>query len=43
MAGRLIMTRIRGLGAAGFLAKPIDVARFQAMVERVLGGGLSGA
>jgi len=36
-------TRIRSLGAAGFLVKPIDVTRFQAMVERVLGGGLSGA
>jgi len=36
-------SRIRGLGAAGFLAKPIDVTRFQAMVERVLGGAVSGA
>lgn len=35
--------RIRGLGAAGFLAKPIDVTRFQAMVERVLAGGRSDA
>lgn len=36
-------TRIRSLGAAGFLPKPIDVTRFEAMVERVLEGGVAGA